>query len=503
MVKRKERDEAKHEVHKKQKQCVHFSNLFNDEYSMSLIFEFGGHCLMGKWIQTCKKMKPLIQSQFPEFFNVDNDKSFEENLFDCVHKKVDDESSIIQQVKYLTLHIFSKESVLNGTSKSSLEMDKIFEKICEKGYANVFKIVFPKGKNDCFIDELVHIASQNGHLEIIKYFQFMEEDVINNHVFKTSCVNGHLHIAEYLLLQGLKIRLSNKLIVKVCKNGHEKVLQFLIKQGASVKTKNNLALKEAIQNGHLPIVQYLVSNENFKTGFFYLACKSGHLSIVKYFVSLNIANTNLDTGMIVASRKGHLSVVDYLISLGANIRVENELVIKVAVREDRLHVIEYLLSKGANGHVALIEAIRLNKFFSVEYLVSKGIKSEDAFYEAVYFQRPTIANYLISQGILIDKTGPFTMVLCCLNGYLEFVKFLVAQGADIHKNNDESLYYACSKGHLSIVEYLVSQGANIHAVNGRALEIAKTNHHSDVVTFLISKMSVFDKTSKESVINSI
>ncbi|XP_057289679.1 ankyrin repeat and EF-hand domain-containing protein 1-like isoform X1 [Hydractinia symbiolongicarpus] len=92
-----------------------------------------------------------------------------------------------------------------------------------------------------------------------------------------------------------------------------------------------------------------------------------------------------------------------------------------------------------------------------------------------------------------DKYYKTPLMLACLEGNIEFVKYLLQHGADVTALDNfkwTPLHFACHIGHKDIVELLLNNGANIDArsYNGgtpmmRAIESSK----ADVVQLLIER----------------
>ena len=116
-------------------------------------------------------------------------------------------------------------------------------------------------------------------------------------------------------------------------NGHLLIVKYLIeKQNVDKNIKGNCQrtpLHYACSNGHLLIVKYFIENQNVdkdikgyanKTPLHY-ACENGHIEIVKYLIS-KYANVEArdkwkETPLHFASNEGKIEVVKYLVSIGA------------------------------------------------------------------------------------------------------------------------------------------------------------------------------------------
>ncbi len=48
---------------------------------------------------------------------------------------------------------------------------------------------------------------------------------------------------------------------RASENGHLEIVKYLVSQGVNVHTRSNYALRFASQNGHLEVVKYLLSQE--------------------------------------------------------------------------------------------------------------------------------------------------------------------------------------------------------------------------------------------------
>ncbi len=116
---------------------------------------------------------------------------------------------------------------------------------------------------------------------------------------------------------------------------------------------NEEALRDAVMNGHLEMVRYLVSKgadihaeDNEALGW---AAEYGHLEVVSYLVSQGgDIHAYDDQALRWAAENGHLEVVQYLVSQGGDIHADNDDALRWAAGNGHLEVVSYLVSRGAN-----------------------------------------------------------------------------------------------------------------------------------------------------------
>ena len=81
-----------------------------------------------------------------------------------------------------------------------------------------------------------------------------------NIALNLACVNGHLKIVNYLVSMGVNIHWRHeKFFRSACSNGHLQVAKSFVENGCDIHAKNDYALKSATENGHLHIVEYLLT----------------------------------------------------------------------------------------------------------------------------------------------------------------------------------------------------------------------------------------------------
>nr|XP_054757410.1 ankyrin repeat domain-containing protein 65-like [Lytechinus pictus] len=90
-------------------------------------------------------------------------------------------------------------------------------------------------------EKLIHISSQGGHLDIVKYLvrhgvEIEDKDRRGNSPLHHAAYGGHLDVVEYLVGQGAlveKIDWLGKTPVQIASSGgHQDVVEFLLSKGA-------------------------------------------------------------------------------------------------------------------------------------------------------------------------------------------------------------------------------------------------------------------------------
>lgn len=140
-----------------------------------------------------------------------------------------------------------------------------------------------------------------------------------------------------------------------------------------------------------------------------------------------------------------------------------------------LEFVEYLLSIGADVHVDLEHPLRV----------------------AVIHGHMKIIQCLLDHGAIMNDS---ILVYAALHGNLEIIQYFVErtnevcreqnyQGVDIHFRDDVMLKIAVKNNHIRIVKYLVSKGANILAGNSFALNCAESKGYKEIEDYLKNELS--------------
>jgi ankyrin repeat protein len=266
--------------------------------------------------------------------------------------------------------------------------------------------------------------------------------------------NGLLEVVEHLIGKDTDIHANYDYALRwASRNGHLEIVKYLVDNGANIHAVNNYSLTAASDNGHLEVVKYLTakSSENFRCyEALHYACENNHVEIVKYLIEREInndASENYVDGLfsyypfIGKLKSGHIDFFNFLIEKGADIHVNNDILIIWASKDGHLELVNFLIEKGINIHADNDNALRK----------------------------------------------------ACENGHLETVKLLVEKGADIHADSNDALSKACENGRLETVKYLIDNGANIsfdiHSLCRASL------YHPETFNYIINKDTRYTHTA--------
>ncbi|KAJ7496262.1 hypothetical protein B0H11DRAFT_858116 [Mycena galericulata] len=189
----------------------------------------------------------------------------------------------------------------------------------------------------------LHIASENGHLEIARLL--IEHNASVDLACKDGWTalhlaseNGHLEIARLLIEHTASV---DPLTIDgwtalhfASRNGHLEIARLLIEHTASVDPLTIdgwTALHLASRNGHLEIVRLLIEHNASVDPVtidgwtsLHLTSWNGHLEIVRRLIqhnaAVNLANNDGKTALDLALGKGHLDVVQLLNDTGGTER---------------------------------------------------------------------------------------------------------------------------------------------------------------------------------------
>lgn len=249
-------------------------------------------------------------------------------------------------------------------------------------------------------------------------------------------------------------------LVNASQNGHLEIVKFLIGHGADVNKpikEGITALMVASQSGHSLVAQFLIEHgadvlkRSAVRGLtaIFLAAERGHIDVVNLLIAadayVNVAREdNGDRPMIVAAKRGNVEILISLIAADAKINVH---------RTD--HGATPLMAASMNGHLPAVRVLLTaeanpNAKSTVDGTTSAFMAAQNGHVEILRELIRWEADVNIAT--TDDDSSPLTQAVW--KGHAECVKVLLANGADInHRMRDGAtpLVVAAERGHDRIV----------------------------------------------------
>ena len=326
----------------------------------------------------------------------------------------------------------------------------------------------------------LHLASQNDHVDLVKYLMLccdpFSQDKDEFTSLHLAASNGHLEIVRLLLEYGINYtnHVGRTPLHLASLNGHLETVKCIVAapecDPVCEDQDQYTPLQLAALNGHLEVVKYFMTDLCPTSGMhvfsgsplpsfykpsspWHLAASNGHLNVVKFFVhnmSCDISSTD-DLGrtpLHLASHSGHLNVVKYI----SAIIPQSDLVCQDQNQSTPLH----LASSG--GYLEVVKFLTENGKYNLMFrdkdqksplhLAAANGHLEILHHFAIKFKE---------ESSLLMKDGS-PLHYAAYNGHLEVVKFFSeAMKCDptISDNfGKTSLHYASQNGHSNIVKYL-------------------------------------------------
>ncbi len=132
-----------------------------------------------------------------------------------------------------------------------------------------------------------------------------------------------------------------------------------------------------------------------------------------------------------------LDTIKYLVSIGADIHVDNEILLWWCCSRGYIDIVRYLISMRVDVHASHGYALK----------------------EAAEYGYSDIVQCLVDAGANIHADNDWALRWASMNGHFNVVKILVASGADVHAKHDYAIRWAIRNGHEQVAEYLADAGS--------------------------------------------
>ncbi|KAI2490607.1 serine/threonine kinase [Fragilaria crotonensis] len=323
--------------------------------------------------------------------------------------------------------------------------------------------------------------------------------------------DGNLNKVRALLLDGANVNAQDSYgataLYIASQNGHLEVVRELLQHdnvdvNLQCTDDGATALYMASQQGHLEVVRELLQHDNVDVNLqctsgataLYTAIQNGHVEVVRKLlqidnVDVNIQSTDGTTALYIASQDGHLEVVRELLqhdNVDVNLQCTNDgtTALYMASQRGRLEVVRELLHHGKvevnlqrkDGRTALHTASRNGHV--------------ELFRELLQHENVEVNAY--------DENGDTALIIASHSSNLDVVRELLRNdNVDVNaqnKNGETALFQASREGNQEVVKKLLEHNnvdVNLKCNTGAtALHIASQYGRVEVFRELLQNSKV-------------
>lgn len=187
---------------------------------------------------------------------------------------------------------------------------------------------------------------------------------------------------------------------------------------------------------------------------------------------------------------------------GANIHIDDDNPLILAVDLNDIEIVGLLIENGANVHARDNEAFFTSIDNSSQEMLQLLIETSseisqlllDALLETSFEEEDNIeiTKYLID----ISDNKYYALILSIEHNNLELLKYLIDKGVDIHLNNEQALQTSLEESNLEIVKYLIEHGADIN--NGEIdLNLIYNPDVKEYIQNLVVKTNLFENVNSK------
>lgn len=312
---------------------------------------------------------------------------------------------------YANLIVGVKHSDISDEPDIADRMQLLLTRTCvQTDNVQLIKFLISKGADlSADLDFAFLSACSGGNLRILK-FLFMNGACVHEGFGQGlyyASGSGHLRVVKFLVANGANLSddIYKSPLIGAAIGGHLPVVKFLVETGHMTEPNIHVACSNAINNGHLEVMKYLVTLDKrlgTKSPLMQKASGKGHLHIVKY-IAENFNDVNLqysiNRSLYNAVRNGHLTIVNYLIDIGADTTVGSRTIFQSSLSDailiknkNQLEILKVLIErsidKRASYSAAMAYAVSWNIQNIVDFLAvninipilaeSIGVQSVDA-----------------------------------------------------------------------------------------------------------------------------
>jgi ankyrin repeat protein len=325
-----------------------------------------------------------------------------------------------------------------------------------------------------------------------------------------AALNGHEHIVEWLISQGVDINSQNDnsdtALALASVNGYLPVVRLLLKAGADVNIRNKKErspLLDAASCGHSAIAELLIKagadiniSDIYQFTALSLAAGNNRWAIVHVLLESGATVDGRGPGgwspLMSAARSGFAEIMQILLKRGADVRLASDdgnTAAHLAAENGHVHILRILVEAGAlvnaheKGRTALFEAAKNGHVEAIRYLLSVGadpmIRIPEERYVtpiqcAATYNHPLCIKEFLKAGVPIDHAdseGCTSLHYAGRFGRTDVIELLLAEGANPTLKTktphgcSDSLQFACMNGHIEAVRVLTAAGFDVNGSN--------------------------------------
>ncbi|GAB0193223.1 CARD- and ANK-domain containing inflammasome adapter protein-like [Grus japonensis] len=319
---------------------------------------------------------------------------------------------------------------------------------------------------------------------------------------------------------------SETLLHVAAANGHLAIMEYLISKGAKIDVKDKkgrTALHTAAEKGRGDAVKvllrcgaYMYSLDMEGKTPLHLAAQNHHSHILKMLLKKEARNyRNQHNFLHMAALKDEGSLAKMLLKAGASVDGKDEkgqTALSYAVSQGAENTAKVLLEAGASVDSNLAErAFHSNhpSIFKILLEYSKDLSSdvmESALFRAVQKNLHGIVAALIDRGTDINAYNEMQytpLLLACERGKAESAEVLIEKGANFRIKtpaSDTALHLAVQAGAASIANLLLRKGMEINLMNQASetpLHVAALHNKESLVGLLVNAGAKINAVTKE------
>ena len=285
----------------------------------------------------------------------------DKNGFTCLHYAAQ-RGHVEVVTKLLAVGAKENQDYVNTRSNSGTSP---LMRTCYNGHVNVATYLVQHGANIHLQDKngntCLHCAAQKGHVEVVSKLLAVgakeNQDYVNARnnsgttSLMTTCLNGHVNVATYLVQHGANIHLQDKnghtCLHCAAQKGHVEVVSKLLAVGAK---ENQDYVNARNHSGSTPLM---------------ITCSNGHVNVATYLVehgaNIYLQNKNGYTCLHYAAKTGHVEVASKLLGLGAKEKQNYKRLTPLLVASNycKIEMVEYFIKRPECTKEQRIDALEL------------------------------------------------------------------------------------------------------------------------------------------------